>query len=760
MTSPVLSKDRGVYGSSSHRFESYRLAASSSSALTETQLSFELPADHLPRPPFASASYSSEFAGKHHAHIFDRFLTNYLAPGPPSPSGRFAQAAYINQTLQVVLIQLDSTLSDTDFHPIHQLASSDVPQSDRAPGVAPQAPSLIALDDGSWLVGDGQGLVSHLTISYDAEDKPMVGKVRSALVQTPQGQLLPIKLLSGQKPERFLAQTIWKDRVTVSAYTFTSPIISGSLWTATSAEPVLFAHLHSTASDLVGSAGFSALQWPTTVQKEQKDTSPSPAPESPATSARNGPHPFTWYQTRDSLTVSFPLPAALAPTNFSVRFKPHHISIDVDLPDELRLLELSSGSEALSNAPTTEAKQPVASSALALERISSGAYSSSSDAEAGIETGTADGQGRMLWGDIDSSASFWTWERPSQRDQDSIGYFTLHLEKRHHGTRWTHLFAKPRIAHQDGLDDQDIVSRPERSQLQHEPMSEDAYAVDDVPETLDPSERLTMLEGLEKYTSDMGCGDAAKPLLRPSAGLGAFGASSSLLEDGFEEEDANVGRDAYLLQVEVNATQGSPSTLSPQGSRTKLLGTSLPAPPSSSSSHESSLLVIKDDIDGLVFQEGSSRARDQQGESTLAATKWQHINTLPALAYVLASKQDASHRVHAHLGRSQPGRVQVLAFEGSPPSRIGTGSGTHHKTAGAGNLFVYYSPVDDGKSKGGPTHSESRVIRLGAEQGPNASASGSLIATARITQQSEAGHRDLLMILCENRLLVLPHLLL
>ncbi|KAJ1994037.1 hypothetical protein H4R33_000439 [Dimargaris cristalligena] len=76
---------------------------------------------------------------------------------------------------------------------------------------------------------------------------------------------------------------------------------------------------------------------------------------------------------------------------------------------------------------------------------------------------------RAFFGEIVPDESFWTIEQGH--------LLTLYLQKRHTKTRWTHL-------HQDQIAAQSTASP----------------AMDDVPETLDPSEFHTILENLAKYT--------------------------------------------------------------------------------------------------------------------------------------------------------------------------------------------------------------------------------------------------------------------
>jgi len=736
MSASVLRKNRAL---SHPRFESYRLAASEE---PETQLAFEIPAAHKPRSPFDALPGLD--AGRYHAHIFDRFLTAHLAPGFPFEGA--AQAAYIDHNRVVVLVRIEPQEKDgyrVRFDPIFSLGE---PQT--SSGIPQQAPSILALDPTRWLVADGCGQVSRLTVSNDEQGRP-VAEAQSALAQDPSSSSArPFKLLAARS-DSFLAQTISRADVTVAAHTFARPLISVPKWTASTSEPLLFAAGAESGTVLIGNASlaFHMAVEDSTHEAGARTKTTEPTSSSSASVPTTG-RLFAWYQTSDALTITFELPPTLSPTDFDIRFHNHHLSIKLDLPDEARIVELSPPSSALAAA---SAQRPTLTPALVLDRLSAGAIAHGED-------GDGEDVGRKLWGDIDPTASFWTWERPvSPETPEAVGVLTLHLEKRHHGTRWSHVFA---LRRRGAIDDRDAVSFS--AQEQNVPDKEHGQSEEDeleVPETLDPSERMTMLENLEKYTSDLG-GDGSGPghgsNLDFDLGRGGGGGGvSSLLEDGFEDEDANIGRDAFLLHVSGNSGASSEGP-----SRTKLLG--LPLPVASADLGPSAnppALVVKDDIDGLVFVHDAS-------EGTKAG--WKHVTTLPALAYVLASKQDASHRVYAHIKADQtehvearPQKVQVLAFEGSPPSRVGSGSSRSAASstgAGAGNLFVYYAPA----TSSGATNAESRVIRLGAG---GAGPSGSLIAAAEVARPPRktahgADGNPLLLVLCQNQLLILPKLLL
>lgn len=239
-----------------------------------------------------------------------------------------------------------------------------------------------------------------------------------------------------------------------------------------------------------------------------------------------------------------------------------------------------------------------------------------SNTEDALRNGTY--ESRALWDQINVAESLWTWEHVQTRtggDTHVTGLLTLHLAKAHEGTRWLQVL--------EG---------------------------DDIAETLDPSEMLMMLEGLEKYTEGPG--------------------SSSLLNDGLEEEDALAGTRFVLSEVHADGsvTQAEPSDAGVLLARA--------APSNVPTSH----LLLKYDVDGIVYAPPSS--------STL--TPWTPEEVIPAISYVLASKRDA-HPVYFY---KDPGAAatNVFAFE---PRQSASHSGLGH------NAFVYYTPPDsnDGVSR-------------------------------------------------------------
>ncbi|GAB1520644.1 CS domain-containing protein [Rhizoctonia solani] len=310
------------------------------------------------------------------------------------------------------------------------------------------------------------------------------------------------------------------------------------------------------------------------------------------------PHAYSWTQTEDSVTVMFPLP---------------------------------------SSTPKSAIRVTLSKSYLTLHIISSSASSIPLPKYAQCP----------WWAEIDSGASLWTWEHTPDERESKVGLLTLHLEKKHTETRWSHVF----------------------SQSSNEP---------EVPETLDPSELANIREALEKYTSEM-AGDMPS-LANP---------------DADEELDApgQVGQRVLVMRVgaqtgKVEVDQREVSLLSSPVSSPKS------GPPS---------LVVRRDIDGLLF--------------TRSTSHWEHESTYSALSFVLASKRDTRFVLH-HKDK------MVLAFE----------SGSTH---GTGNVYVYR-----GHGKAKSQFSEQSVLGIADKE------SGSLLGVVMLKE-------GVFCCLCERRLIVL-----
>ena len=221
---------------------------------------------------------------------------------------------------------------------------------------------------------------------------------------------------------------------------------------------------------------------------------------------------------------------------------------------------------------------------------------------------------KQFWGVLDPDSSIWTWERHAER---SHGLLTLHLEKADDHVRWPHVF---------------------------EP-SPSGDSANEVPESVDPSELAGIRESLEKYTASLASSDGAG---RPGLGLGQ-GASSLSQGELDDEIDSTVGRQIYQTWIPWDEAGTLPSNNTPF----TLLSSPLPG-----ASTKTPSIITKNNLDGNLFVvEGAD-----------SKFSWNHTASFPALAFVLASKQDSRYVYHTE--------NTVLTFE----------SGVRD---GTGNLFIY-----------------------------------------------------------------------
>ncbi|WFC98196.1 hypothetical protein MYAM1_000920 [Malassezia yamatoensis] len=231
-------------------------------------------------------------------------------------------------------------------------------------------------------------------------------------------------------------------------------------------------------------------------------------------------------------------------------------------------------------------------------------------------------QGCDLWGQIVPEHCTYTWESLQTKTGNQVhdlSVLKVLLSKTHRKTRWPEIFKGA-----------------------------------DVPETVDPSELMMMLEGLEKYTETQ--------------------EHSSLLQNELEEEDTEVGAPFLLTEVRADGTYCSAK----QSEAGVILACPTPSNPTDFS------IMLKRDVDGVVMKPPTHEF----------LSEWYPEANVPAIAYVLASKREA-HPIYFHRN-GDSNNINVLAFE---PRRA-----TVHDLSY--NLYIYHVAP---KSRYG----KSRVIRLG-----------------------------------------------
>ncbi|KAL5486023.1 hypothetical protein ACEPAI_7067 [Sanghuangporus weigelae] len=297
---------------------------------------------------------------------------------------------------------------------------------------------------------------------------------------------------------------------------------------------------------------------------------------------------------------------------------------------------------------------------------------------------------KELWDSINPSSSLWTWDREADRE---FGLLTLHLDKQNEGTRWAQVFAS--------------AGRTASSEhVNSNPTDEE------VPETLDPSELYAICEALEKYTNALQKGEDA-------SGLGLGSGVPSLAEGELDESvDTTVGREFVVTWL------GLDGRIPPWGAREDAGASYVLSLPVPGLGEPEPSLVVKSDIDGLLFTLPSSFNQSQ------SKCVWTHKSTYPALAFVLASKRDM--RFTFHMSSSL-----VLGFE----------SGV---LLGGGNLYIYHGPRPGSKDVG------AKQSLLKVSGGPSGALLG--VGALRVDVRGDSKERLVLLCLCENELVVVKNL--
>ncbi|CAG8565862.1 5498_t:CDS:2 [Paraglomus brasilianum] len=273
------------------------------------------------------------------------------------------------------------------------------------------------------------------------------------------------------------------------------------------------------------------------------------------------PPPYVWQQTSSDVTVCFQLPHGTPGAAINYHFTRTHLSLTVNL---------SNNPPAPSSTTETSIPQYVFT---------------------------------PFFDFMEPESSLWTIET-------KIGLLTLHIEKKHHGTRWTHVFQ-----HDDG-----------------------------VLETLDPNEFAEFRERLERYTTGMlddGGPESFNPLQHP-------------IGHEIEESIDYEGQSVIFAWVDREGVVGAKTI----GSDHEFLcrqfehwqkkdQTGLPS------------VCLKHDVDGLVYaisHNADNRSSTSTSSSPLAID---HVATFNAFGFVQASKREKRCMYH------DPNHRFVVILEGS-----------------------------------------------------------------------------------------------
>ncbi|KAF8606966.1 hypothetical protein BDV93DRAFT_488925 [Ceratobasidium sp. AG-I] len=464
---------------------------------------------------------------------------------------------YIDQNGGVVYVRLSENQTPT-FRMIFEIPQ-EISQS---ASEFREYPVVLPLTLDRWLVSDGHGRF-YTFIQTSTSSAPADSQSNFELVDDA-GSLVPCRLLHVRETEGRIAALVTRrakadnsasdsNAKSAPAYNLvalnldpeTNTLVE--LWTVTG--PALPADVQfdsATNSYIVSSASvFATSQAPEVASPAPKPDEIAPIPRAnenlDSTPDPGAPpiHPYSWTQTDDSVTIMFPLPSSTTTSAIRITIARLHLTLSI-----------------LTSAP----------SAIPLPKYAQCAW----------------------WGDVDHGASLWTWERAPDERQGNVGLLTLHLEKKHAGTRWSHIFAPS-------------TGEPE------------------VPETLDPSELASIRESLEKYTAE----------LSSAEGRGAMPSLAN--PDADEELDAPGQVGQRVAVARVHALSGH---LTIDQREASVLSTPLPI---AHPEDRAPSLVVRRDIDGLLFE---------AQRTTPESSPWTHVSTFSALSFVLASKRDTRFVMH------------------------------------------------------------------------------------------------------------------
>ncbi|KAI7964100.1 hypothetical protein MJO29_004527 [Puccinia striiformis f. sp. tritici] len=345
------------------------------------------------------------------------------------------------------------------------------------------------------------------------------------------------------------------------------------------------------------------------------------------------PHPYNWNQTLDSLTIIFVIPFSI--TSKSIKIDIRSNALHFKLPGPL--------------IPTQEETEQDN-----LDYLSNLFRYFGQEKQQGTELKLE------LWDQINAEESTWFIESSSSTSGTTTT-LTIEIEKRSK-LRWPHVFK-----------------------------------IDTgVSEIMDPIELRSITENLAKYTSLT----EEESNKQKRGGLGSLKGSEPSTKDptypsiqntsltaGEIDEEIDLGHNDILVTGMVmtwltspNQTDASNGTdwsvrVAQNGIPIHVISNPLKVinlddDHPSEADHDSSIM-IKSDIDGLVFNPPTDDTQDLQ---------WTHTLTYPALAFVMASKREIWNSFYTP--------QFSLVFETSS-------SGSSSFTKSLGNLFVYYRATSD-----------------------------------------------------------------
>ncbi|KAG9120405.1 hypothetical protein FRC07_004118 [Ceratobasidium sp. 392] len=429
------------------------------------------------------------------------------------------ELVYVDQNGGVVLVKID----DKENPLLNTI--SEIPQEiGRSNDDTKEYPVVLSISPSRWLASDGRGRFYIFT--YEEQPHARSTTDNSFELVDLTGSLVPCRLLYVREAEAGLTALVTRRGKDLSAPDMkTSPTYElvclcldtqnntlSELWTLSGSSLPTDVQFDKAANAYIVSSTspFQSTQTLTPPEPTKDEIAPIPRVNENLDSVLPSvppPHAYSWTQTDDSVTVMFPLPSTTTTSAIRITIAKLHLTLAI-----------------ITASP----------SSVPLPKYAQCAW----------------------WAEVDSGASLWTWEHAPDERQTNVGLLTLHLEKKHVGTRWSHVFAS-------------------------------SNGESDVPETLDPSELASIREALEKYTAELsGEGTAMPSLANPDA-------DEELDAPGQVGQRVTVQRiDALSGKVQIDQREVS------------VLSTPLPV----TGQAVAPSVVVRRDIDGLLFnsQPGTS----------------------------------------------------------------------------------------------------------------------------------------------------------
>ncbi|GAA6057349.1 hypothetical protein JCM3770_005720 [Rhodotorula araucariae] len=688
-------------------FEHYKLAPP-----PHPPVSVPLP----PSAPFRTAALP-DHARLSYQEVAARARHNHLAPGHAN------ELVFVDADGQLTALTIDPNSAEPSFHPLLRLPACSSPPSPTGP--VSEYPSALPLAPFLWLVTDGRGHLHRVRIDPTASPQ-WSAALEASFVLCHQGddpspfRLHAAEHLSADSEALVLLSVVNKTasttpagpspsagpatvgahaagggmaattRHTISSSTsFTylgarvplnpsspssTPAVGNAsridvAWRLTSRDLPSFvrfdaargAFVVGAGSKLVHAESAAAADTPALDVPEwdgesgvagDEDVLMTPAP-APAARSASGPiapkpAPFSWVQDRDAVTVAFPLPVSTPTSSIRVTLSRAHLTLHV------------------ASASAFAASSSGLPGGVGLPRVSH----------------------KRLWAEIDPTASVWTFDREAEGRDAAYGVLTLHLEKAHAGTRWSDVFAQTARADDD---DDEVAGGVVGKVRELDPEAE----YEGVPETLDPSELVGIAERMAQWAQGL----ATHGLGHSEEGLGSGVPTSLTGEEVDVEVDAESGRPFVVTWIEGAAGNARPRLVHPHaGVPYELLSTALPlaGPPEG----QDPTLAIKHDVDALLFAPPPPPPAAATIATGPADHEWSHAATLPALAFVLATKRDTRFVHHLVPAPSSPAALStaaaVLAFDA--PALFSSGAAAAGGTAppkarDGATLFGYLAPA-------------------------------------------------------------------